>query len=479
MQCQDDARGVLNHSYNSPIEERHIDYLLEEEFSTNPLFLEFFIKQAAKSHAGSARKPMPPSKDGNHQAFRSATTSAGESDVVVIYTSGDIRVGLLIEDKIDAQFQDRQAERYIERGDAGIGKAWNSFWTCLVAPEKYCKTLAGFDARVSLESLRDFFRATPGDIRSNFKANVIDKALNNFTALGPKVIDRTMTEFRAFYAQQAEHYFAETGVAWTPPRDAWWGDSWFEFRSKSLPRGSSVTHKTMPGQVHLSFRGIKAESLEEALRPALESSDISVLQTGKSASLQILVPPIETFTDFEKNRLLLTTAFASVDKLLEFWREHMILFQTRFGLKPKAVSHAVVRECSNTIELKAVQAMLHGLIKSRALSSKATIPTDLPNLLAMSSQNEITKWFAVDGMAGGFEIHLSATRDGHPLLLTQSGSRMGSGWIRHIISSFEIRSEAIDDPGFSDSETTFDEWVQKQRQKEALVIRWPVAQTQN
>jgi hypothetical protein len=30
----------------SPVEERHIDYILEEEFSLNPDFLRFFLEQA-------------------------------------------------------------------------------------------------------------------------------------------------------------------------------------------------------------------------------------------------------------------------------------------------------------------------------------------------------------------------------------------------------------------------------------------------
>ena len=33
----------------SPVEERHIDYILEEEFSVNPDFLSFFLEQARLS----------------------------------------------------------------------------------------------------------------------------------------------------------------------------------------------------------------------------------------------------------------------------------------------------------------------------------------------------------------------------------------------------------------------------------------------
>jgi hypothetical protein len=100
----------------------------------------------------------------------------------VTYKSGDHRaprVALLIEDKIRASFQQAQAERYIERGRSGGGKDWHASWTCLVAPEKYGKGLEGFDARVPLESVRDFFKSG-ASARAQFKAGIIEQMISDF-----------------------------------------------------------------------------------------------------------------------------------------------------------------------------------------------------------------------------------------------------------------------------------------------------------
>jgi hypothetical protein len=83
---------------------------------------------------------------------RSTADAFGEADLVIVYTeqSGK-RIAILIENKIQAVFQPRQAERYRQRGEAGNG--WDSFWTCLVAPESYVNRQHSFDSAVTLDSL--------------------------------------------------------------------------------------------------------------------------------------------------------------------------------------------------------------------------------------------------------------------------------------------------------------------------------------
>jgi hypothetical protein len=442
----------------SPIEERHLDFLLEEEFATNSTFLEFFIKLATESNHDSPRPPLPPSQDWNCRAIRSVTTSAGESDVLVTYKSaapGSPRVAILIEDKIDAVFQPNQPQRYVERGETQTGINWDKFWTCLVAPQKYGHDLAGFDARVSLESIRDFFRSS-GDTRSTFKANIIEQALKKFGDTGIKNVDPIMTEFRTFYAQQAELYFSETGPSWEPARDAWYDDSWFNFRSQDLPKDSVIVHKIKAGVVHLSFRNLQAESVHEALKEPLQNSRIKVVQTGKSASLQISVSPIHNFTDPSQSKDILATAFLAVDELFQFWREMRMLLELSLNLEfPLNVEHQMVEQSSQVANLRAVQSMLHGLIKSRAIGFNAPPPSSLPNLVLLASRNETALYFPVIGMAGGFDIRLTGVDQEGPKVFAQSGSRIYDGWMRHTITAFAVKSEPLDYL----SDGSFDEWI--------------------
>ena len=118
---------ILSHS---PIQEQHIDFLLEEEFASNQAFLLFFLEEARKNMVAPWNGPdhnelLTPREPLGCMVVRSATTSAGETDVLVIYQSVQStgsRVAILIEDKIRAGFQKDQAKRYQERGLEAINK---------------------------------------------------------------------------------------------------------------------------------------------------------------------------------------------------------------------------------------------------------------------------------------------------------------------------------------------------------------------
>ncbi|WP_263365613.1 hypothetical protein [Edaphobacter bradus] len=114
---------------HSPIQEAHIDFLLEEEFASNPEFLTFFLSTASANVAINEKGEKFLIPASNEQwgcrSARSVTTSAGESDVLVIYRSSDptpCRVAILIEDKIKAGFQREQAKRYRDRAKTGVAK---------------------------------------------------------------------------------------------------------------------------------------------------------------------------------------------------------------------------------------------------------------------------------------------------------------------------------------------------------------------
>jgi hypothetical protein len=69
----------------SPFEERHIDYILEEEFSIDPDFLTFFLGQARLSAIDKNRIGVFAAKC-SCRAARSTTTEDGESDLLVKYS---------------------------------------------------------------------------------------------------------------------------------------------------------------------------------------------------------------------------------------------------------------------------------------------------------------------------------------------------------------------------------------------------------
>ena len=443
----------------SPIEERHIDFLLEEEFASNRDFLDFFVAAATASCVGKEDRRIPsPREEAHCRAVRSVTTTAGESDVLVVYQSADepsLRVAVLIEDKISATFQNEQAARYVERGRAGVGTIWDVFWTCLVAPQKYASGLAGFDARVSLESVHAFFHKVGGP-RSSFKAGVIERALNDARTVGVRKVDLVMTRFRAFYAERAERRFAGSGLHWEPARDAWWSDYWFWFRGGPLPQSTVLVHKATAGTVQLSFRNTNAQDLAEALGRAAEQSGITVVQTGKSAALQIDVQPICNFNDVgDETASKCEGAYFAVEKLLHLWEEKRQL------LSPQKETIHIAKVDQHSREMLCLQAIFEGLVRGRALEYGVP-PVDLiPSLIELAQSSDKSRYFTVPGMTGGFQVAVVVNAEKPVIVLAESGSRIHNGWLRHKLTANSLESSSYD----MIEDVLFEDWVEDCRGK--------------
>ncbi len=321
MQSLPNEQSHPLHIFESPVEERHLDFLLEEEFACNPEFLQFFIAEAMTG-GGTAATFAIPHENWDCRAVRSVTTGKGETDVLVIYTSvghEQSRVAILIENKIRAGFQKAQAERYRLRGKEGIGKQWDRFWTCLVSPKRYAPHNQDFDAKVSLESLQSYFAGTAR--RAAFKAAVFRQAILLNAISGVRKVDPHMTEWRAAYAAAAGARFGSE-VRWEEARPACDQDKWFCFRSPLLPPGAVITHKAGMGAVHLSLPQLSADKLQDAVRQSGIEGSPQIRQTHKSASFCFSVAKVDFSRAFQQSWSAVDQAFARVSDLLAFWREH-------------------------------------------------------------------------------------------------------------------------------------------------------------
>jgi hypothetical protein len=295
------------------VQEVHVDFLLEEEFSVDLNFLRRFI-EAAGQHG----TPLQIQSVG-----RSVCDQWGEADLVVVYKeiegNGD-RVALLIEDKIRAGFQPLQPDRYRERGDSGRGARWDRYWTCLVAPKSYVDSNRhhGFDAAVTLEQIKECL-AVSEPKRREFKVRVIAQAIEKKDRTGVQVVDKVMTAFRTSYFSVFEKCFADQrkDVRMRPPGDTWSGDSWFEIRSTLLPPGAYINHKSTAGFVDLTFPNTNAallKPIELCLEPGMR-----IEKTGKSAAIRLVVRKIDQFKDFDQERAKVDEALSDVRRLLFFY----------------------------------------------------------------------------------------------------------------------------------------------------------------
>jgi len=91
-------------TYLASVAERDIDLLLMEEFHASKKFVKWFCREVGLYGISPA------------DAWHSVSDTDGESDLLVRVLRDEQRIGILIENKIAAPEQDRQAERYHIRG---------------------------------------------------------------------------------------------------------------------------------------------------------------------------------------------------------------------------------------------------------------------------------------------------------------------------------------------------------------------------
>jgi len=297
------------------VQEVHIDFLLQEEFSVDPSFLRKFIEAAGQNYGPCLLESVA----------HSLTDQHGEADLLVTYRELEgsrQKVAILIEDKIRAGFQPRQADRYRERGKSRQGVDWDRYWTCLVAPASYIRPDHGFDAVVKLEQIKEWL-AINEPTRRDFKVRILDLAIHKATTNRVQKVDPVMTAFRERYYAVFEELFADIrkDVQMRPPGPTWWGDYWFEIRSRLLPNGAYINHKSQAGCVDLTFPYMDAALLTD-VKSCLEAG-MEIELTGKSAAIRLRVCKVEQFNDFDRERPRVREGLSVARRLLEFYtREH-------------------------------------------------------------------------------------------------------------------------------------------------------------
>ncbi len=427
--------------FRSPIEEHHIDFILEEEFIADPGFLDFFLQKAserAPNKASPARK-----QDGSCQAVRSAVTTAGETDVLIRYAceapEGET-AAILIENKIAASFEPNQAERYRERGEAGNGSHWHRYWTCLVAPERYRSEEGVFDARVSLESLREYFALQEGP-RGQFRTKILDDAIARAAFIGVKRVDPVLTAFKARYAALAAAHFSGRGWEWDQPREAWADDTWFRFKRTHWPNRLQILHKAKAGLVHLVLPATEVSDLDHIVRQTAPGKAITAVQTHRSASFQIAVP---SFLDFSKpiEERALEEVFSAVEELGSYAQSVRSQLMALNALAGSTWEESARPDFPHT-KLRSLEVLLLGLIRSQAINYQVAMTWPLPDMVALASTEAKETWYPLAGLYGGFHVRLLGTSD-EPYLTTEHWSRVWDfGVVQHKITLQSVELVSI------------------------------------
>lgn len=294
--------------------ERDIDLLLLEELHSSECFQSWFLKRIIGRSAVD-------------QKFVSASYSVrqtlGESDLEAWFCDGDDRrICVLVENKINANPQPEQADRYKKRAVAYLEQhKASSAYTAIVAPQTYLngRSARGFDADLSYEEIGEWFSTAENmGTRGQYKIALLTLAVEKGKIGYLPVEDRAVSEFWQEYWQCANEYAPELQMDRPRPKAA--GSGFVHFRPHSLPPSVRFLHKLTDGFVDLESARM-GKSISD-LRQSYEA----VLPTGarierahKSGVIRIDVPKLNANLAFPEQREAVSSGITSARKLLSWF----------------------------------------------------------------------------------------------------------------------------------------------------------------
>ena len=173
------------------VRERDVDFLLVEEFLATPKFINYITETLNLPPCTNIRKVERSIND----------FGVGETDVLVEYRSGSAIIGLLIENKLDALFQPRQAERYYERAQEYKNRKTHAeTFVILIAPAQYIDRQSDFSLCISYEQLMEYFKNSNLGSRGDFKIQLLkiatEKLRRGYVAVNSEINQTFWQEYR-------------------------------------------------------------------------------------------------------------------------------------------------------------------------------------------------------------------------------------------------------------------------------------------
>jgi biotin-(acetyl-CoA carboxylase) ligase len=298
------------------ITERDLDLLILEEFHSSENFIFWFLKQLDNSLL-------------DFNLFDNAHHSVidynlGESDLFIITKNIlNQKLLILIENKINSDFQELQDIRYKERAIKYLEeKDYYLAKTVLIAPQNYidntCENV-DFDYYVSYENIRDWFELQK-DKRSIYKQNIINLAINKERRGYSAILNENATNFHNLYFEKVQKSFKE--ITMKQPKGIPAGSTFISLKYNNLRLNNELTHKLIVkktgfGYIDWSIKNIKYEDIKNSISDCL-LSEMQLKKTGNSISVSIKIPSIDVLKPFEEQIDNIEIAFTNIRTLINW-----------------------------------------------------------------------------------------------------------------------------------------------------------------
>lgn len=291
------------------VRERDVDLLILEELYAKTGFETLFLKIIDKQDFSFVK------------AYRSMTTAGlGETDIQAEFIFGQKQLILLIENKVDAEFQNAQYERYMKRAELLTNPSTETA-VILVAPQDYIQNKSEFQYALSYEDMLAWF-SQQGDARSWYKQELLRLAIEQERRGYQAIKDETVTNFWKRYHAYISDHLPELNMP--EPKAKPTASSFVYFNPSWIQKSTKLIHKMEKGYLDFQLSN-RAPEYDDLLK---QYSDIlpeymELVVTGKSVSFRIEVAPLSFDKEFDEQINNLSQLVDAVFLIKEFILKHL------------------------------------------------------------------------------------------------------------------------------------------------------------
>ncbi len=294
---------MLSMNIIEAVTERDVDLLLLEEFNVSYDFVVWFYQKNLLP------RPVPEVV----KAFHSVSdVELGESDIIVEYKNGH---AILVENKISAVAQPNQANRYFLRGDKGITMGlWDSFSTCIIAPENYLNTMSdviNYQKKISYEDIRDWF-ASFQTKRGTYRSFIMNEAIEQNRRGYTSIPDSKVSSFWHDYWIFASQNYPEIGMRMPGKKPS--NSTFIYFYCESLPKRYQLIHKVEHGYVDIQIADM-ADNLDDFINLFTDEA-VEIVAAGKSISFRKEVQKMNVNNPFKEQKAIADFALQQANHLV-------------------------------------------------------------------------------------------------------------------------------------------------------------------
>ena len=285
--------------------ERDIDLYIINKFLNDSKFKELFLKKINCQ---------------NYQVCKclhSFSDEHGESDITIILENDNRKIGLLIEDKINAKAMPEQYKRYILRAEKQKHEGlFDNYYIFIIAPKSYIDSnneAQKYDNKISYEEILDYIS---GDV---YGESLIKKAIEEKKKGYDVVENKAVTLFWEKYYEMVENRFSDLKL--NRYEGARGSDANWPIFFTPIEK-IQIFHKSDRGFVDLTIRSVSQYYFEvyDIVKNVLKEN-MTLQKTGKSLAIRIRVPKIDFEKDFKEQEENVIKCLEVVRELQKFMRK--------------------------------------------------------------------------------------------------------------------------------------------------------------